>query len=278
MTIRTKKIISCALAGMILCAAVILPLAPAHATFISPKRVMIEDKQRAGTFNILNRTNKTMVYKFDWERYIYTPDGTDSMLNEKAVAPEYKPADPYLQFSPRQVIIKPGESQTIRILVRRPADLPQGEYRSNILIQPEPLEEAKVPDTLPEPGMSGILKVRTHASIPIILRQGATAVDFTVSNANITQSEGKNIVNLQIANNSTRSIYMIPHLDCVGPSGTTSTILSTIRLYVEIKNFMRHLTVPPEFPIAGCTDLKVRLVGQNDFEWKAKAVQTIDLR
>jgi fimbrial chaperone protein len=277
---KSAKILSGILACTIFSAALLFFTPDAHATFISPKRVLIEEKQRAGQFNILNRTQETIVYRFDWERYSYSPDGLQNIVGDVGTSPGYQPADPYLQFSPRQVILKPGESQTIRILVRRPANLPQGEYRSNILIQPTPLEDAEKPEVMPEPGVQGMLKVRTNVSIPIMLRQGATTVNFEIAHAGFALDEkGRNSVDLRIANNSTRSLYMNPELDCVGADGTVkTTMLSALRLFVEIKNYSRLLPIPVGTSIDQCSAINLRITGQDDFEFKNKLVKEVKLR
>src|SRR5690606_39210727 len=47
-------------------------------------------------------------------------------------------ADEMLRFSPRQVTLAPGASQTVRIMVRKPSNLAEGEYRSHLLFSQQP--------------------------------------------------------------------------------------------------------------------------------------------
>ena len=61
-------------------------------------------------------------------------------------------ANDMVQFSPRQVTLQPGTSQTVRVMVRKPAGLAAGEYRSHLHFEkmPEPRGATSV-----EPGANG---------------------------------------------------------------------------------------------------------------------------
>jgi P pilus assembly chaperone PapD len=247
----------------------------AQATFITPKRVMIEDKQRTATVTIHNTGDDTIAYRFDWEHRTFTPDGQSIRLESGQTSPGYKPADPFLQFSPRQVILKAKESQKLRILVRRPADMAAGEYHSHLLIKSERLN---VEQLKPQPGMSGMLNVQTHASIPVFLRQGATTVDVKIPSAQMIDKDGREYLRYTIANNSTRSIFASPYVDCTTGSSTTSTQLSTARIYAEAKAINLDTLIPLGTTMKNCSAIKLRLVGIADFEYKnEKIIATIDV-
>jgi fimbrial chaperone protein len=271
---------SCAPASVLIaCLFTFLTASPAHATFITPKRVMIEDRERTATITILNRTDKTMAYRFEWERRSATADGQSVLLESGETLPGYSPADELLQFSPRQVMIKPGDSQKIRILVRRPEGLAEGEYRSNLLIKPEPVGDQNAdPGTSPGGGFSGTFKVRANISIPVFLHQGKTSVNMAVKSVSLVKKSGRDQISLDLENNSTRSIYLKPELECSsGGTLIVSKPLPTVRLYSQVKTLHADMNVPKDFPLSQCSGLKLRFSALDDAEYKRNVVATVDV-
>ncbi|GJL85519.1 MAG: hypothetical protein DHS20C02_12940 [Micavibrio sp.] len=262
------------------CLLAVVPAMDAWATFISPKRVMIEDKQRSARLTIHNGTDQTLVYRFEWEHRAQVAGGNVLLMKEGETVAGYRPAESMLRFSPRQVILKPNEHQRIRFLVQRPADMAEGEYHSHFLIKSEPMEEATPappPVVNPKTGIIGSLKVRTNASIPVFLRHGKTQVDFTLNSARLIQEDGLYYVRVQLNNNSTRSLYIKPELVCGSGDNATSTIIRTIKLYTEGKSVNDDIPVPKAFDLSGCSSLQLKLSGTDDFEHKRKVITQIDV-
>ena len=240
-----------------------------HATFVSPKRVMIEDGQRVAVVIINNGKDETMVYSFSWEQRIQSPTGESILLKEGETAPGFMPASPILQFSPRRVVIGPKKSQKVRILVKRPSNLPKGEYHSHLLIKPIPLVDNKVAMEAGE-GLSGIIKVRAKLSIPVFIRHGKTTLDIKLQEAYLHKVKGRATVHTNYINNSTRSVYLKPELLCyiAGEEEPIRTIIQTSKIYVEAKSIIRNTIVPKETDLSKCTAFKLELFSLNDFEYK----------
>ncbi len=241
---------------------------------------MIENRQRAKSMTIFNRTDKTLVYTFDWERRAQTPEGKLIKLEKGETSPGYKPADDMLIYSPRQVVVKPGKSQKIRIMVRRPEGLEDGEYHSHILIKPEDLESKKL-NTEQEKGMSGTMKVKSYMSIPVFVRQGKTDIDFELTNGAIIKKDGQDAVRFTIENNSTRSFYAKEALDCTLADGTHKEIvLDAARVYVESQNITKERGIRKGAPpLSSCSALVLNLSALNDFKYKRnKPIGTLILK
>ncbi len=249
----------------------------AWATFISPKRVMIEDRQRSAKLTIHNGSENTTVYRFEWERRAQTPDGKEVLLlKEGEDSPGYQPVGDMLRFSPRQVILKPGEHQKIRFLVRRPADLPEGEYHSHFLIKTEPMiEDVAQEKADPSHTISGTLQIRANVSIPVFLRQGKTSLGVTLKEASLVKREDGNFIQLVLDNDSTRSVYPVSELICDGAKAVPVRVL---KLYAEAKALNREIAVPKDFALDQCNGLKLQLSGTDDFEYRRKPIAQIEVR
>jgi hypothetical protein len=101
--------------------------------------------------------------------------------------------------------------QTVRVQLRLPADLPEGEYRSHMLFRAVPLGAPQ--DSLaPEAATSVQLRLRAvyGVSIPVIVRHGALVAGVTLSNAHVESAPGADpparlVVTLNRTGN--RSVY-----------------------------------------------------------------------
>ncbi|MCB1562651.1 MAG: hypothetical protein KDJ75_03675 [Alphaproteobacteria bacterium] len=247
--------------------------APALATFVSPKRVMIDDARRAAQITIHNGTDKTMVYRFSWENRAQKPGGSIELLAEGETVPGYKPAQDMLRFSPRQVVLKPKSYQKVRILVQRPADLPDGEYHSHFLIEAEPAAGDEGADDAAQPGLKGVFEIRANVSIPVFMRHGQTALDMSVTSAVLGKKNGRDMLNVKIANASTRSVYAKSELECGQAGGTPkSWTLPTVRIFTEGRSIDRELAIPEDFSASGCTSLTYKLIGIDDFEYRDRTI------
>ena len=91
---------------------------------VAPVRLDFEGRTRSGTFKILNRDAYPVSYRVSFTSLIDRDQGED--------------ARNWVRFSPRKVTLAPGEHQTVRVVVRKPENLPAGEYTARILIQAIP--------------------------------------------------------------------------------------------------------------------------------------------
>ena len=83
--------------------------------------------------------------------------------------------DHMIRMAPRQVRLAPGESQVVRLLLRRPGKLEEGEYRSHLLFRELPSAEMGFDVTRVEEDQKDIgvkLVALTSVSLPVIVRQG----------------------------------------------------------------------------------------------------------
>lgn len=268
-----------AVIGLTACACLILSMSFSYAAFITPKRVMIDDGERTGIVSLNNRGDEVLVYSFSWERRAQDPNGKTVVLKDGETLPGYRPADEYLIFSPRRVIVNPGEAQRVRILARRTKDMAPGEYHSHLKIASAPLKEAEKPKA--EGGLSGTLAVRSNVSIPVFLRTGPTKIELDIKTSKLFKREnGNHFVKMVLDNHSTRSAYIKPDLLCykAGAEQPEETILTTMRLYAETKYYDSELPVPPDFDISGCQTIKLRLIGLQDFEYSRDPIAVLDLK
>lgn len=196
-----------------------LPL-PAQADLIvSPTRVVL-DNRRTAQLDLINNGTEPATYRIKVVNRRMSDSGEFMPANE--AEPGERFADGMLHYAPRQVRLGPGESQVVRLAVRKPADLPEGEYRSHLLFERVP--EAQGPTSIENRVASdGALNIQLTAligvSIPVIVRHGQTHVAVRLSELDVAQPDPKQppVLSLSLNREGNRSVYgdllvtFVPH-------------------------------------------------------------------
>ena len=122
-------------------------------------------------------------------------------------------SDEMIRFSPRLVTLEPGQSQTVRLMLRKKRGMADGEYRSHMMFQslPDPAASDVSNLTSENPDALSIKLVPIIGiSIPVIVRQGELSADVSLSGFEIKQSntvEAQSVLSLQIDRKGNKSIY-----------------------------------------------------------------------
>lgn len=162
------------LLGLALIAALSAPLA-GHVwaqAMIMPLRVTFQNRDRTADIVLINPSNTAAVtYKLGWLNRAMTEDGNYKII-EGPLNPEFDPETAIL-FSPRQITLPPSGKQKIRLSLRRPADLPDGEYRAHLNLQR--IGAAQHRDIKSKNAPEGVtvkMGMNFGIAIPVIVRQG----------------------------------------------------------------------------------------------------------
>lgn len=138
-------------------------------SMIMPLRVTFQPRDRMQEITLYNPSNTSAVtYKLLLLNRAMTEDGNyqaiDGLLN-----PEFDP-ETALVFSPRQVTLPAGGKQKIRISLRRPADLPDGEYRAHLNLQRVGQTNSRAP--VDDESVNMQIGMNFGIAIPVVVRQG----------------------------------------------------------------------------------------------------------
>ena len=236
------------------------------AVFITPMQVNIESGDRVSDLVISNQSTRPQMITLEWERRAMKYGGKMVKLKEGVVVEGYRPADPYLRFSPRRVILIPKESQKIRIIARRTPDMTEGEYHSHLLIKQDDLPKIQEKEEYIGEGVKGQIKVKVYSSIPVFLRHNKTSVDMSIEKAVIERSGEISILKMSVKNNSTRSLYPRVVLQCSKPDGETEERkVNVMRVYSESEYVEGEFKLK-DFDKGQCLQPKAQIIGDGDFE------------
>lgn len=225
---------------------------------IYPHKIIFEPGQRSAEVLLINSDDVAYTYRMGWNQLYYSKDGSITADPDVKTAP----ASNMFRYAPRQVILQPGESQSIRVMVRRPKDLKDGEYRSHMLFQQQAavptLKELKqqADQQSSEKGFQMKLYVALGMTIPVIVRQGQGEAVVTLSDVKISKDivNGKPSYKLDLILSREGEYSSRIYIDV---EGEYNKYLSEISypLYTDSSNY--HFSVPLPDSVSDESKLKV---------------------
>ena len=151
---------------------------------VAPTRVTLEGRVRSAEITLVNIGRETATYRVSLLHLAMTDSGELKEIEKPEPGAPF--ADELVRFSPRQVTLAPNASQIVRLQLRLPADLPDGEYRSHLLFRAVPREDVAPGRQIEnkgeaKPGEVSVQLIPVYGvSIPLIVRHGHTTVNASV--------------------------------------------------------------------------------------------------
>jgi hypothetical protein len=175
-----------------------------------PTRIVLEKNQRSAKVDLTNTGSEIASYRVSIENKRMTPTG--EFVTVKDPLPGELFAEKMIQFSPRQIELAPGSGQTIRILLRKPADLAPGEYRSQLVFSRLPKASQNSVESANKSSDKEIgiqLKALIGVSIPIIVLHGDTTAAAELSDLKLkpaTQNDPA-LLEFKVNRSGNKSLY-----------------------------------------------------------------------
>ncbi|TNF91324.1 MAG: molecular chaperone [Gammaproteobacteria bacterium] len=247
-----------AVVALILSSAVVASVQAATNLMVTPTRVVFEQRDRTAQVTLVNRGSETGDFRISFIRQDMTEAGNFEPVPEDE---DGLFADKMVRFSPRQVRLPPGQSQVIRLMLRKPRDLADGEYRSHMLFQalPPPTSSSveNVAKNLPEDEIKIELIPIVGVSIPVIVRHGKLDSEITLSDARILSNaaaEGSPAIAVTINRDGNRSAYGDLRATFTPSDGDPIVVAQAngVAVYANIdkRRFQMPLTIPEGFNLA----------------------------
>ena len=177
---------------------------------ISPTRVIFEGSERTKKVNIINNGAEAGRYRISFVRRKMLDSGQIEAVEENEPGMY---SDEMVRFSPRQVTLQPGQSQTVRLMLRKKRDLEDGEYRSHLMFQALPdASTSDIEDLASTESNKVSIKLIpiVGITIPVFVKQGKLSGSASLSDFEIKQSntvKGGSSLSLKINRTGNGSIY-----------------------------------------------------------------------
>ena len=173
---------------------------------VAPTRVIL-DGQR-GTEIILNNVGaEEATYRISLELRRMTPDGKLAEVTLDEANELEQAALAMIRFAPRRVTLVPNQPQAIRIGIRTPKGLADGEYRAHMLFRAIPEARAAVKQEGAPQGVSIALTPIYGVTIPVIVRKGQLKATAALSNGRIENTDYGQALAFDVAREGSGSTY-----------------------------------------------------------------------
>jgi hypothetical protein len=249
-----------------------------------PTRIVFDKNQRAAQVELINQGRTPETYRISIVNRRMTETGEITAADGTEGGEQF--AEPMLRFSPRQVTIAPGASQTVRMLLRKPEDLAPGEYRSHLLFDrvADPVGAASVEQQANSQGnqVGVVITALVGASIPVIVRHGETQASVTLADAAFEApgSDPLAAVAFQIRRSGNRSVYGDLTVTFTPRGGAPVEVAKAGGVAVYVPNPLRRARLPLNLPPGSATSggsLRISYRERADTGGKLLAETTVTL-
>lgn len=101
---------------------------------MNPVRAIFTDRQRSLNVSVANPSKETISYTVSLVTMRKGTDGNYFIPEEETE--EERLIKSMIRYSPRRATIEPGKRQVVKLMIRKPKDLPPGEYQTRIRYTP----------------------------------------------------------------------------------------------------------------------------------------------
>ncbi|MDX9862166.1 MAG: fimbria/pilus periplasmic chaperone [Rhodospirillales bacterium] len=213
---------------------------------VTPTRLVLEGRNATDQVMLSNRGAETATFRISLTLLAMDEDGN---LNEVETPPEgMRAASDFVRFAPRQVVIPPGGAQVVRLTLRKPQDLADGEYRTHLFMRAVPPENRGT-GIAATPGTGGELTIELipifGISIPVIVRHGTVPdAQARLSDVALEKGEQGTVLRATIHRDGIGSLYgdVVVRYLRDGAEPLVVGEISRLAVYPEIA--LRRVVVP----------------------------------
>lgn len=149
-----------------------------------------ERGQAASTLTLRNTSAEPLRVRVYSQPFTYNADGFEGLeesLNDLS---------PYLQFSPRELLIPPGGERQVRLIARLPESLPAGEYRATLFTETliQSTDESDI-----------VVNLEARIGATFYVQQGETAPEITIANASWNGDTDQ--IQLRVTNSGNATVF-----------------------------------------------------------------------
>jgi len=165
--------------GVLAAAALVSSPLVTGAVLVAPHAVFISHQQRTGQLTLANPGDQAEEIEID---FAFGYPATDSLGNPYIEligepGPEHPSAADWIRAFPRRMRLEPGQRQVVRLLATPPADLPDGEHWTRLIVTSRRAAPVAAADSGVRAGIT--LELRTIVSVTYRKGEAHTGVRLT---------------------------------------------------------------------------------------------------
>lgn len=178
---------------------------------VSPTRIVFEGRTRSAQVTLANRGSATATFRISLIDMAMDDNGQMSQLSAEQTPGTS--ATSMVRYAPRQIDIPPGATQVVRLSLRKPSGLADGEYRSHMFFRAVPPEGAGRSVTDETALQEGELRIQLipiyGVTIPVIVRNGQLSADAKLDHVALRDStqDAPQQLEVEISRSGTQSTF-----------------------------------------------------------------------
>ena len=245
------SLVSVSVPRLMLACLLLAPFLPTHAELmLHPTRLVFDKNTRATQIELINNSGKPASYRIALVNRRMTEAGQFEAAESAQDGEQF--ADAMLRYSPRQITLQPGTAQTVRVMLRKPAELAEGEYRSHLQFDKLPDIEGKASIESQGTGATQIgvvMNALVGASIPVIVRHGTTDASVKLAGLALGKDEAQRAqLALQFEREGNSSVYGDVSVTFTPKNGKPHSLGQVGGIAVYTPNRVRKATLPLQVP------------------------------
>jgi hypothetical protein len=223
----------------------VTPAVRAQGVVVAPHAVYIDHRTRSGSLTLYNPGAEPVEVDvaFSYGYPVTDSAGRFTLYEPPASDSGVPTADHWLEAFPRRMELQPLQRQTVRLLARPPAGLPDGEYWARAVIA---ARGGTVPVTGADTSRIQIgLSLEVHTNLPLIYRKGVLHTGVLASNLRVSLRADSLIVRAHLDRQGQAAYVGTAQGELVDSAGTVAARFSQpVAVYHEADPAFA-------FPIAG---------------------------
>ena len=211
---------------------------------VAPTRLELDGFR--GTEVVLNNVGiERATYRISLELRRMTPEGELEEVDPALANAMEAAALEMVAYAPRRVTLEPNQPQQIRVGVRPPENLPDGEYRVHMLFRaiPEP-KPATAAGQVTE-GIAIELRPIYGVTIPVFVRVGQLSAEAGITEARLVNVDGREGIAVELTRSGNRSVY--GDLQVVKPGSDPIVLARGVAIYPEVDRRSVAFPIPADF-------------------------------
>ena len=273
----------------------LFPFGVAHALRIFPERLVIKPDENIASLYIKNSSQRTKAYRFGWRHLAMTTTGEIRNIDKPGKSEGvlgYRPADDFIRYSPRQAVLKPGDTQHVTLLLRRSQDLEPGEYRSHFVVEEMPGKAQEIEETEKKEREKDLDTSHTNVGInllvsrsfPVYVLHGETSATIKLTKAVLKKNQNKtekhhpdHVVYLDIQKEGNRSVIGMAKVLCKSDNEEVQVtkLPKIFAVYAEAQSRQERIAV--HLPPGGCKSMRIEVTAHKDDVLSGEVLGEIDV-
>jgi hypothetical protein len=256
---RTKSATGIAFAVFVLFALFVCFVPALTAVFIAPHAVFIDHESRSAQVTLGNGGDAPEEVTIDLKFGYPSADslGTPYIRFVDDPGPEFPSAAGWIRAFPRRIRLEPGDRQTVRLLATPPADLPDGEYWTRLIVTSR---GAAVPVATADTAVRAGLELELRLVVAVSYRKGPLTTGVSLDRLDASVAADSLIIWMGVGRQGSAAYLGTARFTVLDTAGATVREWATpISVYYP---FERRFVVPLESLPAGPYRLALTLLAE----------------